>query len=432
MVTPLKVEKFALAELTTFHANPRRGSIEAIAASLTRRGLYRPIVVNRGSLTGRPMEILAGNHTFLAARSLGWDSIEATTVDVDDDEAAQIVLADNRLADLATYDDDALLEVMQSVTDLTATGYAPADLEELLALAENRAALTDPDDAPPLPEHPLCELGDLFELGPNRLVVGSATDYRAVSAALPTGAVIDCVWTDPPYGVAYSGAAGTIQGDEDAATAAALLAGAIDTAVRVSRPGAAMYIAHSDLLRMPLQEALTAAGCTVRQTLIWVKDRLVLGRSDYHYRHEPILEATAPELEYSPIAYGFAPGGSGRKGRGGDHWFGDASQTTVFEEPRPSKSSLHPTMKPVALIERMVRNSCRPGHWVLDLFAGSGSTLIAAYAIGARALLVEIDPRFADVICRRWQEHTGVVPVRSGVEVDFCGVGSGREGPASS
>lgn len=179
------------------------------------------------------------------------------------------------------------------------------------------------------------------------------------------------------------------------------------------------------------------AGLLVRQNLVWVKNALVMGRADYHYKHEPILQGTngAPdepdELEeavqlpegpdHEPILYGFTDGGTGRLGRGGARWHGDNKQSTVLYCDKPSRSGDHPTMKPVDLILLMLDNSLRVGGLVLDLFGGSGSTLIAAHHHRSRAALVELDPKYVDVICRRYQEHTGVVPVlaSTGEEHDF-------------
>ncbi|UOE45485.1 DNA modification methylase [Agromyces larvae] len=405
----LQVLDLPLAELLPFHRNPRRGDVEALKASLERHGQYKPIVVNAGSLTGRPNEILAGNHTFAAAKALGWESMSAVLVDVDEERAAAIVLADNRIADLGGYDDADLLAVLQEAGDLSGTGYSSTDLAALLRELDEPVALTDEDDAPDLAEgDPISAPGDVWQLGVHRLLVGDAADLDGVRAMLD-GDVPDAVWTDPPYGVQYVGKTDrrlSIQNDGSFSEAAALVASAMGVVVDVCRPGAPVYVAHPEQGREEFLAAMRAAGVRVRQTFVWVKDSLVLGRSDYHYRHEPVL-------------YGFTPGGSGRLGRGGVRWFGDNKQSTVFEVPRPKRSAVHPTMKPVELIERMLRNSCPPGGTVLDLFAGSGTTMIAAHHLGMIAVLVEFDPRYADVICRRWQEHTGVVPMRNGVEVDF-------------
>lgn len=418
-VDALRVVEFAVSELQMFHRNPRRGDVRAIAASLEARGQYRPIVVNVGSRTGRVNEILAGNHTYLAACSLGWESLQATTVDVDDEEAARIVLADNRLADLGAYDDVDLAAVLGDAGELTGTGYSSSDLDALLAQLSEPVSLTDPDDVPPRPDPSdvISRPGDVWHLGVNRLLVGSSGDLAAVRAAA-AGVVFECVWTDPPYGVSYVGGTGLSIQNDGADEAVAVAIAFLEVAAQVCRLGAPVYVAHSDVLRVPLQLAMERLGIRYRQTLMWVKDRFVLSRADYHYRSEPIIEAEVVR-DFEPLAYGFFPGGEGRLGRGGPRWHGDNRASTVFDVKRPARSAEHPTMKPVELVEAMLVNSTAPGGWVLDGFAGSGSTLIATHRLGRKALLVELDPVYADVICRRWQEHTGVVPVRAGVAVDF-------------
>lgn len=423
--SPLEVRFMPLVELRPFRRNPRRGDIAAIAESLKANGQYKPIVVNEGSLTGRPMEILVGNHTFAAAQSLGWGSISAVLVDVDEERAAAIVLADNRIADLGGYDDTDLLAVLQQAGDLTGTGYSNVDLAALLRDLNEPVALTDPDDAPDVPaSEPLSAVGDVWQLGEHRLLVGDAADASKVFDV--AGGLVDCVWTDPPYGVSYVGGTGLSIVNDGRDDAVDVMGAAFRTVAEIARPGAPVYVAHADQVRADVLEQMGAAGLLLRQTLIWVKDSLVMGRADYHYRHEPILDAVVPPEEtveeFELVDYGFTPGGSGRLGRGGQRWYGDHRSSTVFLVARPKRSSVHPTMKPVELIELMLRNSCPPGGTVLDLFAGSGSTMIAAHRLGLVAVLVELDPRYADVICRRWQEHTGIVPVRNGVPVDFTEV----------
>ena len=409
-----------IADLAPYDHNPRRGSVDTIAESLEVNGQYRPVVANR-----RTGQVLAGNHTLAAAQQLGWTHLAVTWVDVDEEAAARIVLIDNRANDLAGYDDAALLALLSELPDLAGTGYSDVDLAELLP-DEDPVALTDPDEAPATPAKPVSRVGDIWQLGPHRLLVGDSTDAAAVLLMLD-GEAADCVWTDPPYGVSYVGGtkdALTIENDgkDDLPE---LLPAAFRTVVAASKPGAPVYVAHADTERIIFEQSMRAAGLQVRQNLIWVKNSLVLGRADYHYRHEPILEAETPgaledeELTHEPVLYGFAPGGKGRLGRGGDRWHGDNKQTTVFEVAKPARNADHPTMKPVELILRMLRNSCERGGLVLDLFGGSGSTLIAAHHHRARAALVELDPRYADVICRRYQEHTGVVPLRKGRPVDF-------------
>lgn len=214
----------------------------------------------------------------------------------------------------------------------------------------------------------------------------------------------------PPYGVEYVGKtkdALTIQNDGSEGLPS-LLHDAFTAAATALRPGAPVYVAHADTERVTFETSMRDTGYSIRQNLVWVKNTLVMGRSDYHYKHEPIL-------------YGFAntAESSGRLGRGSENWQGDNKQSTVFEVPKPSRNAQHPTMKPVELILAMLENSLRTGGLVIDPFGGSGSTLIAAHHHGSRAALIELDPRYVDVICRRYQNHTGILPKRSGETVDF-------------
>lgn len=270
--------------------------------------------------------------------------------------AHAFALADNRTAELGGYDDEALAEMISSVLSvdpdlLETTGWSEDDLAAMLGTAsELPPALADPDEAPPLRLEPTSVQGDVWRLGPHRLLCGDSTDIAAVEAML-VGERCDCMWTDPPYGVSYVGKtkeALTIEND-GAEGLAELLAGAFAVATAALQPGAPVYVAHAaGPLSLEFSKAFLEAGWLLRQTLIWVKDTMVLGRSDYHYRHEPIL-------------YGFTRGGQGRLGRGGERWFGDNTATTVLEVPKPSRSTDHPTMKPIDLVTRCLENSCPPG-----------------------------------------------------------------------
>lgn len=392
--------------LALFHRNPRRGNVDRIAESLRVNGQYRPIVVNRGTITGRPAEVLAGNHTLLAARQLGWATVAAVWVDVDDQQATRIVAADNRTADLGDYDDQLLRGLLAELPDLAGTGYDTDDLDALeraLAATETPGAgATDPDDAPPPPKTPVSATGDVWELGPHRLVVGDATDVGVWDRVLDGGKA-DAVWTDPPYGVSYVGKTSDalrIENDELTGDGLAEFLQAVFGLALVScRKGAVWYVAAPPgPLHLQFAKVLADLGVW-RQTLMWVKDQFVLGHSDYHYRHEPVF-------------YGWAPGAAHQSPL-------DRSQDTVHEVPRPKRSADHPTMKPVELIHRHLAHSSRPLDAVVDPFAGSGSTLIACHQLNRHARLIELDPRYADVILRRYQEHTGTQPIRDGEPHDF-------------
>lgn len=393
-----QIERVRVDSLTLHPQNARRGDVKAIATSLRVNEQFSPIVVQAST-----RYVLSGNHTLMAARELGWEEIDTVFVDVDDDRAYRIMLAANRTADIGTYDNDALAELLSYLDgDYDGTGYTDDDVQALITPPEDPEALNDPDTTPEPPDEPVSKPGDIWHLGPHRVLCGDSTDVTAVETMLD-GDRADCMWTDPPYGVDYVGKtkdALTIQND-GAADLPELLAGAFATATVALVPGAPVYVAHPPgPLSLDFAHAFQQAGWLLRQNLIWVKDAMVLGRSDYHYRHEPIL-------------YGFTDPepGSGRLGRGGDRWFGDHAQTSVLEVPKPLRSEDHPTMKPVELVTRCLANSCPPGGLVYEPFGGSGTTLIAAHTTSRTARVVELDPRYVDVICRRYQEHTGTLPV---------------------
>ena len=373
--------------------NPRSGDVEAVADSLDRFGQQKPIVVQAST-----RYVVAGNHLLRAARSLGWTEIAANVVEMDDATAIAYMLADNRTADLGSYDDDLLAAILaeQAAADnLAATGYDPDDVAALLRAA-GRVDERDPDAVPDLP--PETEVyvkpGELWALGRHRLLVDDATDPDAV-ARLTGNVPVDLVFVDPPYGVAYQGKTAarlTIANDAlDSDGTRALVAAALRLAPL--RLGGCFYLmAPAGPLHLQFLLALADAGLTLHQTLIWAKDRFVLGHGDYHYRHEPIL-------------YGWRDGGR--------HLFrGDRTQDSVWEIPRPARSELHPTMKPVELVERALRNSSAPGERVLDLFVGSGTTLIAAERAERICLAMELDPLYAQVALERWSSFSGQAPRR--------------------
>jgi len=397
MQPTIQNEQYAMvdaSDLRTHPRNPRHGNLGSIAESVRVNGFYGALVVQKST-----RYILAGNHRFLGGKQAGITAFPVLWVDVDDRAAERILLVDNRTSDLAEYDDTALAALLKELAEqgaLLGTGYAGADVEALLAEvgAPPDIEVLDPaeDDeteaSVELPETPESVVGEVYELGPHRLICGDATSVTDLEK-LMAGATVDLLWTDPPYNVAYEG--GTkqrlkIQNDamEDGKFGEFLVE-ALSTASTAMRPGAAFYIAHADTNGHHFRRAVREVGWKLSQCLIWVKDAFVMGRADYHWRHEPIL-------------YGWKEGAA-------HHALKDRTQDTVWEFPRPRRNADHPTMKPVALIERAIRNSTHLGERVLDVFGGSGSTLIAAARAGRIAYLVELDPRYCDVIRRRWAAH---------------------------
>ena len=233
-------------------------------------------------------------------------------------------------------------------------------------------------------------------MGEHRVLCGDATDPHDVAIVMGNGKA-QCVWTDPPYGVNYEGGTSdhlTIRNDQPESIRS-LLEQSFAAIDQVLAPGAAIYICHpAGAGSVTFGQQFVAQGWRLHQTLVWVKDRLVPGHSDYHYRHEPIL-------------FGYKAAAKGRRGRGSAGWFGANNQDSVFEFASARRNDEHPTSKPVALVEAMLKNSSKSGGTVLDPFLGSGSTLIACQQLGRRCAGIEIDPRYVDVTVRRWEQLTG-------------------------
>jgi DNA modification methylase len=376
--------------------NPRRIAPERLA------DLKCALVADREMLVARPLLVLpdgtvfAGNARLLAAHELGWETIPVIVVDLEWERARVWALRDNN--SYGEWDEPVLAELLAELAeggfDLALTGFESRDLERIL---DGMVRSADPDDAPDAPAGaPESRLGEVYELGPHRLLCGDARD-AAQLRELMDGESADVVWTDPPYGVSYVGKtkdALRLRNDNPDGLSA-LLGAALAAVDAVFAPGGRFYIAApAGPLGTEFRLAVRAAGWDLHQTLVWVKQTPVLGHSDYHYSHEDIL-------------YGWKPG-SGRPGRGrhrGSRWYGDNAQSSVFLIDRPSRSVAHPTMKPVELIVRQLRNSSRRGQRVLDPFAGSGSTLIACEQLGRCCYATEIDPAYCDVIRARYQEY---------------------------
>jgi DNA modification methylase len=382
-----------VADLRTYHRNPRKGNTAVIAQSLQVNGQYRTLAVNRGTHTGRPNEVLAGNHTLMAARDLGWDSIAVTYVDVDDDQAARIVAVDNRASDIADMDDRLLLELLADLPDLDGTGYDPGDLAALEAALEAEAipaAHGDPDAVPEPPKDPFCVLGDVWHLGPHRLAVGDSTDAELWERILE-GDRPDLVFTDPPYGINYVAMRGgsKIANDGDEETAEQVTRDALNLL-----HDAKAHFVCCDWRSLPtMLDAMLEAAIEPKACIVWDKQSRVQNLDRYAKQHEFILYAGP---------YGGQP----------------TEATDVWPFARDFKPD-HPTPKPVELIQRALETASDHGALVADAFGGSGSTLIACHMTGRRARLVELDPKYADVICRRYQEHTGTKPTRDGIPHDF-------------
>lgn len=407
--------KAQIADLRPFPGNAKTHNLPAIKASLKKNRQFRPVVVAASEDPAWDNVILAGNGTAQAMTELGHTTILVTYYEGTEAEFRRVNLADNRISELGGYEDEALLALLQAVadgSDLDGTGYDTAFLNELAASLNTPTALTDKDDAPDFPVGPTkCSPGQVWALGPHRLAVGDGTDAAVVKAAL-NGMQADLLLTDPPYGVSYVGGGGkTIQNDELRDIALQRFLEAAFTAAAGSlHPGSTFYVfGPSNDQQLPFRLALQTAKLRIRQELVWVKNALVLGRSDYQPQHESVLAGTNgdqvpdPEGDHDVAFYGWRDGSA-------HLWRGGRQLTTVWSFDKPSRSVEHPTMKPVAMLEQAIESSTRAGALVLDPFSGSGSTLIACHGTDRVCAAVELDTGYADVILRRYEEHTGVAP----------------------
>lgn len=330
----------------------------------------------------------AGEGRLVAGRALGWRFIAVLPCEDDSLTAMRFALGDNRSAALAVIDDDRLAEQLLTLheqgSDLAGLGWTEEDLGAYLDDTEEE--LPEPEPVDP-PAEPWTRPGDVIELGPHRLVCGDSTD-PAVLELLMRGEQADLVTTDPPYGIKYEGKSTELAADRKTIANDDLgLDGTRDLIARAAkawplRPGGVWYVCSpSGDMETAFRFGLVDAGERLRQAIAWVKNAFVLGHLDYHYEHETIL-------------YGWRVGA-------GHYWCGSRSESSVWQIPKPAKSADHPTMKPIALLVRAIRNSSVRGNIVFDGFGGSGSTLVAAHQLGRRARLVELSPGFCDVIVRR-------------------------------
>lgn len=408
-----------LERLQAHPRNPRRGNVGKIEKLITDNGFHGALLAQRS--TGF---VLAGNHRMQAAKAAGLTEVPVIWLNVDDDEALRILLGDNAGSDDARYEDDALAQLLSELEasdrGLAGTGFTTSTLEQLLDRLGADVAppgRTDPDDAPPLPAEDLVvsTTGDVYELGRHVLVVGDARDPAVIERAL-RGRLADMTFTDPPYGVDYVGKTEdhlTIDGDQ-ADGLELLLRAVLGNARTHTRAGGAFWVTGpSSPPGAPVFVQVLDELRVWRQSILWVKDRFVLGHQDYQNRFEVLYEGAVPDdVELGPEGWDPELLFAGWKAGGSHRPTPDRKQDSVWQIPRPRASRDHPTMKPVELVERAVRNHTIPGELVLDPFAGSGTTLIACFRAGRDAALVEKDPAYADVIVRRWVAHTGIEAVR--------------------
>jgi DNA modification methylase len=407
-----RIEIWPIEKLIPYARNPRTHSdaqVAQLAASIAEFGFVNPVLV--ASDAG----IMAGHGRLLGAQALKMKQVPVIVLDhLTPAQRRAYLLADNKLAELAGWDEDLLRmelkELQLEEFDLGVIGFSDEELAELLADdGVVTTGLTDEDAVPDVPERPVTVTGDLWLLGDHRVLCGDATDLKAVRKLI-AGEQADLVFTDPPYNVDYEGYTAdklTIKGDKmKPAEFDKFLRGTFASYRAFVKQGASMYVCHASSVQREFQNALEASGFEVRCQIIWAKNTFAWGHGRYKFQHEPIFYC--------------------HRAKQSDAWYGDKSQSTLWQEKKPAANRLHPTMKPIELIERALLNSSKAGDCVLDLFGGSGSTLIACERRNRKASLMELDPKYTDVIVKRWQEYTGQQAVLAKDGRSFEEVGAER------
>ena len=386
----MEVRNLKIDEIKPYENNPRNNldAVDATANSIKEFGWQQPIVVDKD------MVIIAGHTRYLAAKKLGCDTVPVVVAsNLSDEQVRAYRLADNKTGELAEWDFKLLDDELQNILDIDM-----GDFGFELDISEDKEEVKEDDFDEEVPEEPKSKLGQIYQLGRHRLMCGDSTNSESVKKLLG-GVQADLLLTDPPYNVDYSS---KDFGGKDSKTRInnqiandkmtpdefyKFLFSVFSNAKDNLKSGASFYIWFSDIATVEFNNAANNSGLMVKENLIWEKNNFVLGRQDYHHKHEPCL-------------YGWVKGGS-------HSWYSDRKQTTILNFDRPLNSNFHPTMKPVALFDYEIKNSTKSGDVVLDLFGGSGTTIMACEQNGRNACVMEYDSKYVDIIIKRWEDFTG-------------------------
>ena len=411
----MKILRIPISKVKPAAYNPRKdlqptdAQYVAIKRSLLEFGLVDPLVWNK-----RTGNLVGGHQRFKVLRDdAKFTHVDVSVVDLPIGKEKALNIALNKIA--GEWDSEKLESVLQDLkpADLDLTGFNEGELSEIFG-EDGKAGLTDDDDAPARRAKSRTKPGTLYQLGRHQLMCGDATKVDDVRRLMGEQSA-DMVFTDPPYNVNYEGetkARLKIQNDNLSPDEfAALLDGSFRSYATAVKKGASLYVCHSSSKQREFETALENAGFAVRTQIIWTKSNFAWGHGRYKFQHEPIFYAHVASQS--------------------DAWYGDRSQSTLWQENKPAANRLHPTMKPIELIERALLNSSKAGDLVADLFGGSGSTLIACERRGRKARLMEIDPRYAQVIVARWQGYSGKSAVLDGDGRTFEEVARARRGRAA-
>jgi DNA modification methylase len=389
-VKNIKIEKINLDDLKPYEKNAKihtKEQLGQIKKSIKKFGMNDPI-----GIWGKENIIVEGHGRLEALKQLGYNEVPCIRLDhLTDEERKAYTLAHNKLTMNTDFDFDILGEELESIVDIDMSDFG-FDLDNLIE--EDKETLEDDFDCEP-PEEPKSKLGDIYKLGNHRLMCGDSTKAEDVEK-LMNGKVSDSFVTDPPYNVNYEGKTKEklkIQSDEmDSEEFILFLSKAFSNANKHLKNGGAFYIWFASRETLAFYNSCKSVGWEIRQQLVWAKNTMVLGRQDYQWKHEPCI-------------YGWKSGNS--------HYFtNDRTQTTLLEFDKPVRNAEHPTMKPVSLISKLILNSSKKGNIILDLFGGSGTTLISCEQLNRNCYIMELDPKYVDVIIKRWEDFTGEKAVK--------------------
>lgn len=378
----MKVQNVSIDSIKPYKNNPRdnEAGVDAVANSIKEFKWQQPIVVDENNV------IIVGHTRYLAAKKLGLDKVPVkVATGLTPEQVKAYRLADNKTGELTDWDMGLLDDELADIADIDMSDFG----FDLYISDDDEEVQEDAFDEE-VPEEPKSKLGQIFKLGRHRLMCGDSTNPEMVKK-LVGGVQCDLLLTDPPYNVGYEGkqkSKMTIKNDrQEDDEFYKFLFNAFSAAKDNLKQGSSFYIWYASSEAANFNNAANNAGLSVREELIWEKNNLVLGRQDYQWKHEPCL-------------YGWVEGGS-------HSWYSDRKQTTVMHFDNPQRSDLHPTMKPVALFDYQIKNSTKSGDVVLDLFGGSGTTIMACEQDGRNACVMEYDPKYVDVIIKRWEDFTG-------------------------
>lgn len=377
----MNVQYVSIEDIRPYEKNPRKNdeAVEYVANSIREFGWKQPIVVDADGV------IIAGHTRYKAAKKLNMKEVPVLVADdLTDEQVKAYRLADNKTGEIAEWDYPLVDEILAEISDIDMSEFGFC--EATIPVKDDEFEIIVPDEPRTIP-------GDLYLLRNHRVMCGDSTNAKDVQK-LMAGKQADLLLTDPPYNVGYEGTNGKkIQNDDMGEDEFySFLLSAFSIAEGCMRKGAAFYIWHADTNTVVFRNACEKSGLHIRQVLIWAKNHFVLGRQDYQWMHEPCL-------------YGWKAGQS-------HYWGADRRQTTILEFDKPLRNAEHPTMKPIEMMDYLIQNSTRKGEIVLDLFGGSGSTLVACEQDNRVCYMMERDPRYVDVIIDRWEVLTGHKAVR--------------------